>query len=300
MTINIEEMYECRVLLVGASGQVGWELQRTKPSSIGLLPLGHNDLDITNINDIISYVEYFKPDYIINAAAYTNVDGAETNADKAFAINQDGAANCAIVSRQLGIQLLHISTDFVFNGTQSYPYLTDSEVSPISVYGASKASAERRILDILDSNALILRTSWVYSAHGNNFVKTMLRLMKDGSSLNVIGDQIGSPTWANGLANAIWSAIRLQDFRGIQHWSDSGIASWYDFAVAIQEEAIKLELLDKEIPIKMIRTCDYSSRAKRPKYSVLDKTNSYNKLWEAKHWRVALRAMLFDLLNNMT
>ncbi|MBN2679236.1 dTDP-4-dehydrorhamnose reductase [Acidithiobacillus montserratensis] len=283
-----------RVLLFGSHGQVGWELQRQLPESVELLALSRAQADISNQEQISGIAASFHPDLIINAAAYTAVDLAESESEKAYAINRDGAAHCAVAAAEQGARLIHLSTDFVFDGHRPTPYPTDSLRRPLGVYGASKAAGEVEVERILGSKVLILRTAWVYSAHGKNFVKTMLRLMKEKESLGVVGDQLGSPTWAAGLAAAIWRAGEEPGFHGIQHWTDAGVASWYDFAVAIQEEALALGLLSRAIPLQMIASSSYPTPARRPACAVLDKSASYAALGAAPHWRQALRQMLTD------
>ncbi|WP_414040905.1 dTDP-4-dehydrorhamnose reductase [Acidithiobacillus sp. M4-SHS-6] len=283
-----------RVLLLGANGQVGWELQRQLPESVELLALSRAQADISSQEQVARITRQFRPDLIINAAAYTAVDRAESEPEKAYAINRDGAAHCAAVAAEQGGRLIHLSTDFVFDGNRPTPYPTDSLRRPLGVYGASKAAGEVEVERILGNNVLILRTAWVYSAHGTNFVKTMLRLMKERETLGVVGDQLGSPTWAAGLAAAIWRASEQPGFHGIQHWTDAGVASWYDFAVAIQEEALTLGLLPRAIPIRMIASSSYPTPARRPACAVLDKSTSYAALGAAPHWRQALRQMLVD------
>ncbi|MDR7925691.1 dTDP-4-dehydrorhamnose reductase [Acidithiobacillus thiooxidans] len=283
-----------RVLLFGANGQLGWELQRHRPEAVELCALSRTQADIAIQEQVEQAAENFQPDLIINAAAYTAVDLAESESETAYAINRDGAVHCAEAARKHSARLIHISTDFVFDGSQATPYQPDSIRHPLGVYGASKAAGEIEIVRILGNNALILRTAWVYSTHGKNFVKTMLRLMSERDSLGVVGDQIGSPTWAAGLAAAIWRACAQPEFNGIQHWTDAGVASWYDFAVAIQEEALALGLLQRSIPIGMIPASAYPTPARRPACAVLDKSISYATLGAAPHWRQALRQMLTD------
>ncbi|PKY12136.1 dTDP-4-dehydrorhamnose reductase [Acidithiobacillus marinus] len=283
-----------RVLLFGANGQVGWELQRQLPESAELLALSRSQADISNQEQVSRIAAAFHPDLIINAAAYTAVDLAESESEKAYAINRDGAAHCAAAAAEQDARLIHLSTDFVFDGNRPTPYPTDSLRRPLGIYGASKAAGEVEVERILGNKVLILRTAWVYSAHGKNFVKTMLRLMKEKESLGVVGDQLGSPTWAAGLAAAIWRAAEQPEFHGIQHWTDGGVASWYDFAVAIQEEALTLGLLPRSIPIQMIASSSYPTPARRPACAVLDKSVSYAALGAALHWRQALRQMLAD------
>lgn len=283
-----------RVLLLGAQGQVGWELQRSRPPFVELRALGRQDLDIRDAAQVRHMAESFQPDYLINAAAFTAVDRAESEAEMAYAINRDGATHCAQAAEVRGARLIHISTDFVFDGNQATPYQPADPVAPLGVYGASKAAGERQVREILGDAALILRTAWVYSIHGNNFVKTMLRLMGERDALRVVGDQIGTPTWAAGLAHAIWTTLDHPEFTGIQHWTDAGVASWYDFAVAIQEEAMAAGQLRRAIPVEVIATSAYPTAARRPACAVLDKSASYAALSAAPHWRVALRQMLAE------
>jgi dTDP-4-dehydrorhamnose reductase len=218
-------------MICGAGGQLGWELRRTAPPDIDLSPFTSRQLDITRKEQVADTVAGIRPALIINGAAYTAVDRAEQESDLAFAVNGRGVANLAEAARQCGARLIHISTDFVFDGSQSHPYLPTDETNPLSVYGASKREGEKLALAILP-DALIVRTAWVYSSHGANFVKTMLRLMNDRETIGVVADQVGSPTWANGLARTLWQ-LSATGLHGIHHWTDSGVASWYDFAVAI-------------------------------------------------------------------
>ncbi|MHB1750906.1 MAG: SDR family oxidoreductase, partial [Acidithiobacillus sp.] len=171
MTPMAGEADRYRVLLLGAQGQVGWELQRSQPPSVKLYALGRQDLDIRDADKLRKAVESFQPDCLINAAAYTAVDRAESEAGMAYAINRDGAAHCALAAQSCGARLIHISTDFVFDGAQSTPYQPGAPVAPLGVYGGSKAAGEQQVREILGDAALILRTAWVYSAHGSNFVK---------------------------------------------------------------------------------------------------------------------------------
>ncbi len=212
-------------------------------------------------------------------------------------MNRDGAANLALAAKQSGAGLIHVSTDFVFDGSKSSPYLIDDAPNPQSVYGASKQAGDEAVLSILADNVTIIRTAWVYSSHGQNFVKTMLRMMAERKELGIVADQIGTPTWAHGLAHMIWKTIDKK-LTGIFHMTDAGVASWYDFAVAIYEEAKELDLLhaNQACKIKPIRTEDYPLPAIRPPYSVLDKTMTWNALAiEPVHWRAALRSMLQEL-----
>lgn len=285
-----------KILITGANGQLGWELQRTAPSGTTLFTTDVGDLDITSATAVQAFVEHTKPHVIINAAAYTAVDKAEQGQDAAFAVNADGAANLAKAAQQCNVRLVHISTDFVFDGKKSTPYLPADTPNPLSIYGASKLKGEQRVHEITQGGALVIRTAWVYSSHGTNFVKTMLRLMREREHLGVVADQVGTPTWAYGLAKTIWRFVEKPEMRGVFHWTDAGIASWYDFAFAIQEEALQLGLLDKAIPIRPIPSSEYPTPATRPAYSVLDKASTWTSLdISPEHWRKALRSMLKEV-----
>jgi len=277
------------VLLTGASGQLGQELQSTTPKSIQLYALDSRSLDVTDRIAVLNAFEEINPDVVINAAAYTAVDKAETDKEKAYAVNAEAPRYIAEACHGTSCRIIHVSTDFVFDGEKSSPYLPTDTVNPINVYGSSKLMGEQS----LPSDALILRTSWLYSSLGANFVNTMLRLMAERDELGIIADQVGTPTYAKGLAEAIWSFIEKGEGEGVYHWSDAGVASWYDFSVAIMEEGIAAGVLDKAITIRPIQTSDYTTPAKRPAYSVMDKTTTWLKLGtEPQHWRVSLRGML--------
>jgi len=284
-----------KVLITGGNGQLGYELQRTNPDGYSCLVTDVADLDITDASAVNAYIQENQPDIVINAAAYTAVDKAEEEQELAIAINTTGAANLAQTCKDNGIRLMQVSTDFVFDGKACSPYPVDAPTEPDGYYGLTKRDGDLRVQEILGDDAFIIRTSWLYSANGNNFVKTMLKLMKERDSLGIIADQIGTPTWANSLAQAIWKAIE-NNITGIHHWSDAGVASWYDFAYAIMEEGVALGLLEKKIEINPITTADYPTPASRPCYSVMDKTSTWQALgFKSEHWRVALRQMMAEL-----
>ena len=283
-----------KVLVTGANGQLGSELKATCPAHFELILTDANELDITNTVQIQQNLAQTQPDILINAAAYTAVDKAETDTALAFAINATAVEYLAQATAQQHIYFLQISTDFVFDGTASTPYTTDAALNPLGVYGASKAQGEQ-LTQQVNPQAAIVRTSWLYSAYAANFVKTMLRLMAEREQLGVIADQIGTPTWTNTLAQTLWQFCKQRP-SGIWHCADNGVASWYDFAVAIQEEALVLGLLSKTIPIKPLRTAQYPTPAKRPAYSVMDKQATETLLGATlPHWRVSLRSMLKQL-----
>lgn len=281
-----------RVLLTGADGQVGRELQITKPDHTALIRCGHTRLDIADEIAVQQMVHESRPGMIINAAAYTNVDQAEEAPDLAFEVNAEGPAHLARAAQTVGAAFIHLSTDFVFDGRKSFPYEPLDEHNPLGVYGRSKSIGEQKVLQELGPKALIVRTAWVYQARGQNFVNTMLRLMQNKESLGVVADQVGTPTWARSLANMLWDMI-AHGATGVYHWSDAGVATWYDFALGIQEEALRLGYLDRKVQVEPMTTKDFPTKAARPAYSVLDKTSSWDKLgYKGRHWRQNLRQML--------
>ncbi len=285
-----------KVLIIGANGQLGWELIRTCPDHIDFVASDFPKIDLCDSVTINKWVNKVCPDYIINAAAYTDVDKAEKDKTKAWQINHSGVENLALKVKEAKSKLIHISTDFVFNGEQSKPYTPDDQPCPESVYGKSKLEGELAVKKILKQKTLIIRTAWLYSSHGNNFVKNMINLMKGHKNINVIDEQIGTPTWAYGLANAVWASLEKK-LTGTLHYTDAGVASWYDFAVAIQEEGISSGILDRANPIHPVPTSEFPTPAKRPMYSVLDKQS----MWQSagitpKHWRANLRSMLKELV----
>ncbi len=288
-----------KVLITGADGQLGYELQRTVPSGYECIATDKDDLDITNADAVNAFITKVRPDVIINSAAYTAVDKAEEEPELATAINATGAGNLAQIAKDNNIQLMQISTDFVFDGKAHTPYPVDAPAEPEGMYGKTKQDGDVLVQKILGDDAFIIRTSWLYSAHGNNFVKTMLRFMAEREALGIIADQIGTPTWANSLAQAVWHAVE-KNVTGIHHWSDAGVASWYDFAYAIMEEGVALGLLDKPITINAITTADYPTPASRPCYSVMDKTTTWKALeFKSEHWRVALRKMMKEIVEKV-
>ena len=281
-----------RILIAGAGGQVGIALQQTMPAGVELLALDSKGLNITDTQAVKEAVAQFKPDWIINAAAYTAVDKAESEADLAFLINRDGAANLASAAESVGSRMVQISTDYVFDGTQARPYKPDDPVNPINVYGESKLAGEVTTREILDEDLLVLRTAWVYAPHGKNFLTTMLRLMQERDELRVVEDQIGTPTNAYTLAGAIFSAIK-NEVTGTHHWTDAGVASWYDFACSIYETARSIGVVSKDCVIQPIATADYPTVAMRPNCSVLDKSDFRNLLNKnAVQWCQELKSVI--------
>jgi dTDP-4-dehydrorhamnose reductase len=285
-------------LITGAGGQVGFELQASAPPEWHVVPCRSTDLDITDEGMVNRVLNEIGPAVVINTAAFTRVDDAERETARAEAVNGYGAGNVARAAARVGARLIHLSTDFVFDGSQGRPYTTDDTPRPLGVYGRTKLMGERLVQERTAGSGLIIRTAWVYAAQGHNFVHTMLRLMQENSSIEVVEDQVGTPTWARGLARAVWAAAERNGLQGILHWTDAGVASWYDFALAIQEESLALGLLDRAVPINPLHSHEYPRPARRPTFSVLDKSTGWAALGgPAPHWRVNLRSMLRALPN---
>ena len=281
-----------RVVITGAGGQVGRSLTSLAPSGVEVLGWGHKDLDITDAQAVNENVRRHAPAVIINAAAYTAVDRAESEPDLARRINVDGARHLATAARDVGARFIHISTDFVFDGAASVPYKPDASTNPLSVYGATKRDAEQAVLG---ERSVVVRTAWVYAADGSNFVRTMLRVMKANGAVRVVADQVGTPTAARSLAEVLWQIVAKPEINGIHHWTDAGVASWYDFAVAIAEEGAELGLVGRDVTVTPIATHEYPTPARRPTYSVLDKTSLLSQGFAQLHWRKRLRTVLREI-----
>jgi dTDP-4-dehydrorhamnose reductase len=288
-----------KVLLIGAKGQVGQELQVTLPYLGEVISIGREELDLTNSEKIGQLIREIHPDYLVNAAAYTAVDKAETEPELAYAINATAPKIMAESAEKIQAKFLHISTDYVFDGRKNTPYLETDLTNPLGVYGQSKLRGEEEIKTV-NSQAIILRTAWVYGSYGkSNFVKTMLRLGKEREELKVVVDQVGSPTWAKDIATAITHLlINVDNPAGIYNFTNSGVASWFDLTKAIFEEA-KIS----GIPLKIqrvipITTAEYPTPAVRPAYSVLSGQKISQQLgYIPPYWRDSLKAMLNQLFN---
>lgn len=283
------------VLITGVGGQVGRGLVRTAPPEMVLLSCSHKDLDISDAEAVRTYVRAQMPAVIVNVAAYTAVDRAESEAELARRVNSDGPRHLAAAAGEVGARLIHISTDFVFDGTASSPYRPDAATNPLSVYGKTKWAGEQAVLEVLPGRSVILRTAWVYAAAGSNFVRTMLRIMNASGSVRVVADQVGTPTAARALAETLWAIVGQPQIQGIHHWTDAGVASWYDFAVAIAEEGSQLGLVPNDVVVTPIATVDYPTPARRPAYSVLDKTSLTSRGFTPVHWRKRLRSVLQEI-----
>ena len=280
-----------KILITGANGQLGSELQYLGKDypQYELLLTDYAELDITNLHAVLDFVKGDGLYAIINCAAYTAVDKAETESEKAYLINETGAAHLAQAASQVGAKFVHISTDFIFDGTHSLPILEDDSPNPLSVYGTSKLAGEKAVM-AANPESIIFRTSWVYSSYGANFVKTILRLCRERESLSIICDQIGTPTYARDLAEMILATLDTvvaKKIIGVFNYSDEGVASWYDFAIAIRDIS---RLPTTILPIE---TTQYPTPATRPKYSVLNKRKIKETFHlEIPYWRSSLKACL--------
>jgi dTDP-4-dehydrorhamnose reductase len=290
--------FAMKILLTGAAGQVGRELQSTLVPLGEVVAVGRDRLDFSQLEAVQQMLETVQPDLIVNAAAYTAVDQAEREPDLANLINGKIPGVLAVAAQQRGAGIIHISTDYVFDGRHSSPYLETDATCPLGVYGASKLLGEETVRAACDRH-LIIRTAWVYGVQGKgNFVKTMLRLGAEREELRVVADQVGAPTWSQDLAAAIAQlAPQLSpETAGMYHYTSSGVTSWYDFAVAIFEEAAALGFPLKIQRVIPITTADYPTPAQRPAFSVLSLQKMTALLGaHPPQWRQSLRKMLAEL-----
>ncbi|MEO5562555.1 MAG: dTDP-4-dehydrorhamnose reductase [Chitinophagaceae bacterium] len=285
-------MEKGKVIITGANGQLGQELNRLSSAFPGLdfVFLSKENLSIHDTESVRNTFKKYQPAFCINCAAYTAVDKAETEKDLAKQINADAVGVLAAVCNEYGSKFVHISTDYVFDGTATTPYKADASTNPQSVYGATKLEGEKLAMKS-NPDSIIIRTSWVYSEFGKNFVKTMMRLMSDKESINVVEDQVGSPTYAADLAEAILQIISSGKWKaGIYHYSNTGIISWYDFAIAIKE------LTGCPCKVNPIPSSQYPTPAKRPGYSALD-TSAIATTFDLqlKEWKKSLSACVSRL-----
>jgi dTDP-4-dehydrorhamnose reductase len=274
-----------RIVIAGANGQLGQDLVRRFSANHEVYGFGRGELDVTNLEQAIQVIHDVRPDVVVNAAAYTAVDRAETEVDQAYAVNAFGARNLAMVSERVGAKYCFVSTDYVFDGHGQTPYREYDLTNPQGVYGKSKRAGEELVASF-STRYFVVRTSWLYGAFGGNFVKTMLKLGKEGKRLTVVDDQVGSPTYTVDLADFLAELITTEKF-GIYHASNTGSCSWYEFAKAIFEEA------GMEVDLHPCTTEEFPRPAPRPAYSVMDHMSiRINGLKEFRPWRDALKAFL--------
>ena len=280
------ERNRMKVLVLGSKGQLGTELCISlEAGSIDYVGVDKDDVNITMLDSVVNITSEVNPDIIINCAAYTQVDKCETEIDLAYAVNAIGARNAAIAAEKSSSKLIHISTDFVYDGHKRSPYYEFDEVNPISMYGKTKLAGEMFIKQFC-KNSFIIRTSWLYGHHGANFVKTMLRLSESRSELSVVHDQVGTPTYVNDLVDAIIKVMSSERY-GVYHFSNEGKCSWNEFAKKI------FELSGKEIQVNEITGAEFGAPAERPSYSVMEKYMFRQEFdYKAPDWETSLKVYL--------
>ena len=278
-----------KILITGADGQLGRSLKKNTDPLIGeFLFLNRNEFDLCDTNSISTVLSSFKPDYIINCAAYTAVDKAEENSDKAFEVNYHGVVNLIRESSDIKSKIIHISTDYVFNGNGNDPYREIDPIDPQTVYGLSKAAGEKALRELADTRSIVIRTSWLYSEFGQNFLKTILRLASERDAINVVDDQFGSPTYADDLAKAIIKIIEkkitFDQTSSVFHFSNSGQCNWFEFA----KEIIAISNLSCDV--HAVSSSEYKTIAKRPEFSVLNCDRIQKVLnYKIRDWKDALK-----------
>ena len=280
------------ILVTGANGQLGNEMQVLARENLQhtYFFTDVQELDICDEQAVYAYVSEHKIDIIVNCAAYTAVDKAEDNVELCDKLNNIAPGYLARAAQANGAAMIQVSTDYVFDGTAHIPYTEEEPTCPASVYGSTKLAGDQNVMDHCEK-AMVIRTAWLYSIYGNNFVKTMIRLGQERDSLGVIFDQIGTPTYANDLAQAIFAAINKGVVGGIYHFSDEGVCSWYDFTIAIHRLAGIASC-----KVKPLHTADYPAKAPRPHYSVLDKTKIKDTFGiEIPHWEESLKRCINQL-----
>lgn len=287
-----------KTLVTGGGGQLATALLRTAEEHHGIRVHGIETLDITSHDQVEEAIEAFRPDVIINTAAYTAVDKAESEEESAIAINETAPGILARSALKHGSRLIHISTDFVFDGESDRPWMTTDSTNPVSVYGRTKRNGERAIMESGLEDWTIVRTAWLYDGSGQNFFSTMLRLMSERDEIGVVSDQTGTPTLSDSLATALW-CLAENEIRGMHHWTDSGSTTWHGFATAIEEFGSRSGLLESRTRVNPITTAEYPTPAKRPSYSVLDKTSTWEALEGTRamppvDWRSNLKKMIME------
>ena len=296
-----------KVLLTGSQGQLGFSIKKLKPKGIQLVSLDKDQFDLSKIVNIKKNLEDIKPDFIINCGAYTDVDMAENEKENVMNINANSVKEIALYLKKHGGNLIQISTDYVFDGLSSKAYKVNDKICPLNQYGLSKAKSEKFIREILGktNQGMVIRTSWLMGSIGKNFLLTMIKLHQSKKEINVVSDQISCPTSTKTLAEACWKIIKLKlernickdNFMPILHWCDNGIASWYDIAIAIGEISAKNGLLNSPAFINPIKSENYPTKAKRPRFSLLDCNSSRDFLGlKGEYWRKSLEVSIKSII----
>ena len=282
---------DLKIMITGADGQLAKALKIFIPKEVNTYYLTKKELDLSNTESCFRFVKKIKPNWIINCGAYTNVDKAESEKDLTYKINAIAPKALVNALKEFPGRLIQISTDYVFSGDQSFPYEVSDQKNPLNTYGKSKSQGEDNALTL--EGSIVVRTSWLYGPIGNNFLLNMIKLHSSKNSIGVISDQISCPTSTHSLAKACWQIILNNVNERIIHWSDCGVASWFDFSLAIGELSYKKGLIEKPADIFPIGSADFKSIAKRPKYSLLNCLNSYKSLnYRPKYWRSELSKIL--------
>ena len=285
-----------RALIFGSLGQVGLALREIAPPAFHVVAHDLAETDIRDQAAIARALDDVRPEIILNCAAYTAVDDAEAHPSEAFAANAKAPGMMASEAARRGIRLVHISTDYVFNGRGHTPYLPTDSVDPINVYGSTKLEGERRVL-AADGRHVVVRTAWVHSGTGSNFVKTCVRVLAGGTVMRVVDDQIGTPTRALHLAAAMWRIADLPELGGLLHFTDAGVASWFDVAIAVHEVMRQLGRAGENAGVLPVGTEAFPRPAKRPQFSVLDKRASWESIgYVPPHWRDGVIASTTEIL----
>jgi dTDP-4-dehydrorhamnose reductase len=286
-----------RVLVLGAGGQLGRAVSRNLPSGGQIFGYDSASLDVRDAESVRRAVADASPDVIVNCAAWTDVDDAESHRDEAFEVNARAPAGIGRIALEEGARVLHISSDYVFDGEGGAPYATDAEAKPSSVYGASKLEGERRLLDALPA-AVVVRTGWIHSGDSSNFVATAVRLLGEGKAMEIVDDQIGTPTRADNLARALWLLAERPAISGVLHFTDAGVASRYDVGQCVLEVLREAGRVGEEVTVTPVDTARFPRPADRPRCSVLDKHGSWQRIgWTPPHWRAGVIASTRELIH---
>jgi dTDP-4-dehydrorhamnose reductase len=285
-----------RALIVGAGGLVGRALAMAAPAGWQVAALDRAGLDITDAAAVRAAVAQHRPDVIVNCAGHIAVDKVEAEKELAWRINADGPRYLAEALAPGQGRLIHISTNYVFSGDAAVPYAVDAETAPVNYYGVSKRAGELAVLEVLGSRAVVVRTSWVYGLTGRSFFNSILKALREKQLATVVDDQLGTPTSAPVFARVLWKIARQPQVHGVLHWTDEGVASWYDFAQAIAEDAIACGLVPAASQVLPIVTAQYPTAVPRPMYGVLDKRSTVAAVGEVpRYWRTELRALMTEL-----
>ena len=286
-----------RALIPGSAGLIGTALRSQAPAGVEVIGLDLPQLDITDAAAVQQAIDYHRPNIVLNAAGYLALDKAETTDQvEVMRVNAEGPRNIARAMSPGTGRMVHISTNYVFNGRASMPYQPDDPTDPVSLYGVSKRDGEVAVLETLGARAVVVRTSWVHAAHGNSFMRTILKVLKERGTARVVHDQVGTPTKAQSLAKILWQAALDPAISGTHHWTDAGVASWYDYAVAVAEDGVALGLLPDSVQVVPVTTADYPLVAARPAYGLLAKEATIAVFGTSPpHWRVNVRKSMEEI-----